>query len=74
MMEILNLVAKVIETVPLAEPVCRDGDDDIVLATALTGNADCLITGDKDLTDLKTFQNIPILKPSEFSTFEASRK
>lgn len=73
-MEILNTVAKVVEPAPLAEPVCRDADDDMVLATALTGNADCLITGDKDLTDLKAFQNIPILKPAEFSSFEAGRR
>ncbi len=73
-MDILNRVAKVIEPVPLEKQVCRDLDDDMVLATALTGNADCIISGDKDLTDLKAFQNIPILKPSEFSAFEANRK
>ena len=71
---ILNTVANIVEPLPLTEPVCRDGDDDMILATALTGNADCIVTGDKDLTDLKTFQNIPILKPAEFSSFESGRK
>lgn len=59
---------------PLKAPVCRDPDDDMVLAMALTGNAECIVSGDKDLTDLKTFENIPILKPSEFAAFEANQK
>ncbi|HXG66619.1 MAG TPA: putative toxin-antitoxin system toxin component, PIN family [Blastocatellia bacterium] len=33
----------------LGTTVCRDPDDDNVLATAVAGNCDCLITGDKDL-------------------------
>jgi len=70
-MELLIAVAKIIEPVSLTEPVCRDCDDDMILATALTGKADCLITGDKDLTDLKTFRGIPILKPAEFSALES---
>ena len=73
-MEILNSIAKLVEPAPLNEPACRDADDDMVLATALTANVDCIVTGDKDLTDLKSFQNIPILKPSDFSAFEAGRK
>jgi uncharacterized protein len=73
-MEILTSAAKLVEPALLTESICRDADDDMVLATALTGNADCIVTGDKDLTDLKSFQQIPILKPSEFSAFEAGRK
>ncbi len=73
-MEILTSATKLVEPALLTESICRDADDDMVLATALTGNADCIVTGDKDLTDLKSFQQIPILKPSEFSTFEAGRK
>jgi predicted nucleic acid-binding protein len=73
-LEILISAAQLVDPAPLTESVCRDANDDMVLATALTGNADCIVTGDKDLTDLKTFQAIPILKPSEFSAFEAGRK
>jgi len=73
-MDMLYAVAKVIEPIPLKESVCRDQDDDMVLATALTGKSDCIVTGDKDLTDLKTFQDIPILKPAEFTSFEAGRQ
>lgn len=31
------------------KPICRDPDDDKVIATALAGNVDYLITADKDL-------------------------
>jgi predicted nucleic acid-binding protein len=41
--------AEVLEPQPFAIPVCRDADDDWILATALAGKADALVTGDKDL-------------------------
>jgi predicted nucleic acid-binding protein len=58
---------------PLFQPVCRDADDDMVIASAVAGGAVCIVTGDKDLLDLKEYQGIPILKPAEFSAFEAKQ-
>ncbi|MCK4528716.1 putative toxin-antitoxin system toxin component, PIN family [candidate division WOR-3 bacterium] len=55
---------------PLKHPICRDPDDDNILAGALQGNADCIITGDKDLLILEKFKGIPILKPGEFWKFK----
>lgn len=46
--------------------VCRDPDDDKVIETALMGQADYLVTGDKDLLVLNPFQGIRILLPHEF--------
>jgi putative PIN family toxin of toxin-antitoxin system len=46
--------------------VCRDPDDNLLLSIALDGKADYIVSGDKDLLDLISFQNIPIIKPSEF--------
>lgn len=57
---------------PLPEPVCRDPDDDLVLATAVAAKADCLITGDGDLLDLEGFQDMPILRPVDFWRFESA--
>jgi uncharacterized protein len=59
---------------PLEAPVCRDADDDWVLATALEGTCKCIITGDKDLLMLKRFHSIDILAPSEFWGHEASQE
>ena len=54
----------------LDAPVCRDSDDDNVLAAAVTGNCGFIITGDKDLLVLKRFGNVEILSPSEFQKQE----
>jgi putative PIN family toxin of toxin-antitoxin system len=53
--------------VPLASDVCRDPDDVKVLGLAVASNADYIVTGDKDLLVLKSFQGIPILNPRSFS-------
>ena len=45
---------------------CRDPDDDKLLETALVGEADCLITGDRDLLAVYPFHDIPILTPAGF--------
>jgi putative PIN family toxin of toxin-antitoxin system len=41
--------------------ICRDPKDDKFLDVARAGNADCLISGDRDLIDLREFEGIPIL-------------
>lgn len=46
--------------------VCRDPDDNILLALALDGKADYIVSGDKDLLELTPFQGIPIVAPAEF--------
>ena len=45
---------------------CRDPDDLAILGTLVAGNPDCLVTGDRDLLEIKTFQSIPILSPRAF--------
>ncbi|MGD9057225.1 MAG: putative toxin-antitoxin system toxin component, PIN family [Desulfobacterales bacterium] len=60
--------------VSLAEDVCRDPDDIKVLGLAVASNADYIVTGDKDLLILKSFQNIPILTPRTFSDILHSEK
>ena len=66
----LKINAAIIPHSPLPSSVCRDPDDDNILAAASAGDVNCLITGDKDLLVLKNFQKIPILKPAAFWKFE----
>ncbi|MFO1428861.1 MAG: putative toxin-antitoxin system toxin component, PIN family [Candidatus Competibacteraceae bacterium] len=54
-------LAEVIEPPPLAAPVCRDPDDDMVLALALAAQVDLLVSGDEDLLALTHYQGIPIV-------------
>ncbi len=63
----------VVEPEPLREPVCRDPDDDAVLAAALAGKCDCIVTGDKDLLVLESYEGVLILVPAAFWKFEAER-
>lgn len=46
--------------------LCRDPKDDFLLALAKDGNADYLITGDKDLLDLKEFGRTKIISIAEY--------
>lgn len=46
--------------------ICRDSDDDNVLACALAANVDYLVTGDPDLLIIETYQGIKIVSPREF--------
>ena len=45
---------------------CRDPKDDKFLELAISANASCIITGDKDLLILNPFRNISILSPVDF--------
>jgi len=48
------------------EEVCRDREDDAILACALSAEADYLVTGDTDLLELGTFKRIKIITPRDF--------
>ena len=48
------------------EAVSEDPADDIILACAVEGGADFLVSGDHHLTDLQTFQGIRIVDPATF--------
>ena len=49
-----------------APAICRDPKDEPYLQTALAGRADYLVSGDRDLLDLKEVFSIPILAPADF--------
>lgn len=66
--EFLTALLREAELVDITEEVrvCRDPKDDKFLSLAMSGNADCIITGDKDLLVLHPFRNILILTPADF--------
>ena len=50
-----------VQPIALAQPVSRDPDDDIVIATALAARADMIVTGDMDLLTLGSHNGIQIM-------------
>ncbi len=58
--------SQVIEhTIEIAD-ICRDADDDNIIACAVAAKADYLVTGDSDLLDIKRYKNIKIITPRDF--------
>ncbi len=55
-----------VEPAELQPPVCRDPEDDWVLATALAGAAEAIVSGDDDLLVLRRYRGVPILSPRQF--------
>lgn len=74
--EVLRAVradALIVKPKELPEPVCRDRDDDWVLAAAVAASADAIVTGDQDLLVLREFQGVPIVNPRDcFALLHAS--
>jgi putative PIN family toxin of toxin-antitoxin system len=50
------------------ERVCRDPKDDYLIATAIAGDADFIVSCDKDLTDLGSHGRVRIVTAGEFLT------
>jgi predicted nucleic acid-binding protein len=46
--------------------MCRDSDDDLVLATAVAAGAELIVTGDDDLLVLKEYEGVAIVSPRQF--------
>jgi putative PIN family toxin of toxin-antitoxin system len=61
-------LAEVVMPAALTEPVSRDPDDDLVLATALGAEASLIVSGDRDLLELGTFRDIRILAAADALT------
>jgi putative PIN family toxin of toxin-antitoxin system len=61
LLEEIRQLAELIDPPPLTAPVCRDPDDDAVLALALAAQADVIVSGDADLLTLGSYENVPIV-------------
>jgi putative PIN family toxin of toxin-antitoxin system len=66
--ELLESTAKSAGPRGRSEPprLCRDRDDDLVLACAVASRVDYLVSGDKDLLILKEHEGIRIVSPRDF--------
>ena len=69
--EFLMAFMRKAELVEITETVaaCRDPKDHQILELAVSGNADCIVTGDDDLLTLNLFRGIAIITPADFLRF-----
>lgn len=68
--QFINLVKEYATIVPITTPipkVATHPEDDIVLATAESGNVSYIVTGDYGIQGLKRFKGIQIVSPRTFS-------
>jgi putative PIN family toxin of toxin-antitoxin system len=71
-LELILSNSEFIDAPPLQQAMCRDPDDNKFIACALHGEADYIVTGDKDLLALAGKLTVTILKPAQF--VEKARK
>lgn len=66
--QFLRLLTRVAEIIPIIHPIraCRDPKDDMFLEVAVNGEADLIVTGDRDLLVLSPFRAIPIITPARY--------
>lgn len=64
--ELLRREATVVNPVVSIEPVEADPDDEVFLRCAVAGDVTYLVSGDSHLTDLGSYDGIPILEPAVF--------
>ncbi len=57
---------QIVAPASLPADTISDVDDLPVLGAAIAGQADCLVTGDKELLNLGSFRSIAILSPRAF--------
>ena len=58
--------AEIARDLPPLSGIVRDPADDVILACAVAGNAEAVVTRDKDLLSLGSYESTLIMTPEEF--------
>lgn len=69
---VLRAYADLLEPDDVPASACRDPDDLKVLGLVVPGNADVIVTGDKDLLVIRTYRGARIMTPRNF--WEVNKK
>ena len=69
---VLRNGAEIVEPENVDKGICRDPDDLMILGLVYPGNADVIVTGDKDLLVITEYKGARILNPRSF--WESNKK
>lgn len=58
-------ISNMVDPIPI-QPICKDKDDNRIIACALSAKADYLVTGDADLLEIKKYKKLKIISPRDF--------
>ncbi|OGV69790.1 MAG: putative toxin-antitoxin system toxin component, PIN family [Lentisphaerae bacterium RIFOXYB12_FULL_60_10] len=65
-LRVLRNNAQILEPEEVEKAICRDPDDLMILGLVAPGDADAIITGDKDLLVIKEYKKARIMTPRNF--------
>jgi len=65
-LRVLRNNAQMLESEEVEKAICRDPDDLMILGLVAPGNADAIVTGDKDLLVIKEYKKARIMTPRKF--------
>lgn len=66
-MALFQSQAFVTSIIASVQGIATHPEDDLILATAVSASADYLVTGDSQLLQLRSFENVGIVSPREFA-------
>lgn len=70
-LHVIGSNADIMEPENVRSDACRDPEDLFILGLINPGNANVIVSGDKDLLSLESYNEIPIMSPRQF--WEQSR-
>jgi putative PIN family toxin of toxin-antitoxin system len=71
-LKVLRNNATIFEPEHVEKAMCRDPDDLMILGLVSPGNADAIVTGDKDLLVIKEYKGARVMTPRTF--WESNKK
>ena len=66
LLEDLRSAATVLDETAHVAVLIRDPDDAIFVEAAIAGEADYIVTGDRDLLELGSYEGVRIVTPADF--------
>jgi putative PIN family toxin of toxin-antitoxin system len=66
LLRVLVRKAEIVRPTVVPEAVSGDTDDNEIVACAVDGKADVIVSGDRHLLLLREYQGIPIVRPMDF--------